>query len=70
VIVAGIEELLHVSPDGGNGSPELAIFLGLVAVAVIAASLSVRLERRHRPCFLLDLIRSIIAGIVGLSDQQ
>jgi hypothetical protein len=44
-----IEKLLHIAPDGGNGSLELAIFLGLLAVVVIAASASVLCRPNTRP---------------------
>ena len=40
-----IETLLTVEPDGGDGSTEWALVLGLVAVAVVSAALA---GREHR----------------------
>lgn len=42
-----IEKVFHVSPDGGNGFVELAIYLALFAVVAAAVS-GVRSARRWR----------------------
>jgi hypothetical protein len=43
-----IERLFHISPDGGNGSLELAIFVALVTVVAAAVSAGTRFARRRR----------------------
>jgi hypothetical protein len=45
-----IEKVLHVSPDGGNGSLELLLYLGLSVVAFLAVRgvALVRTRRRRR----------------------
>jgi hypothetical protein len=45
-----IERALHVSPDGGNGSVELLIYLvlSLVAFLVVTGALRLRARRRRR----------------------
>ena len=46
-----IEQVLHVSPDGGNGSFELLIYLVLSVVAFLAvtgAAARSRARRRRR----------------------
>ena len=43
-----IEQLLHVSPDGGNGTVELAIYIVLVAFLASTVTLArTRLHKRH-----------------------
>jgi hypothetical protein len=42
-----IERLFHVSPDGGNGMTELAIYVVVIAVIVLSAA-RVRQTRRRR----------------------
>lgn len=43
-----IERTLHVSPDGGNGSIELLIFLVLSLVVFLAVTGALRLRARRR----------------------
>jgi len=43
-----IEKVLHVSPDGGNGSLELVIFLVLSVVALLAVTGAVARSRAWR----------------------
>jgi hypothetical protein len=43
-----IEKVLHVSPDGGNGSLEVLIYLVLSAVALLAINRAFRVRARRR----------------------
>lgn len=43
-----IEKVLHVSPDGGNGSLELVIFLVLSVVAFLAVTRAVARSQARR----------------------
>ena len=43
-----IERLFHISPDGGNGSLELAIFIAVVTLAGAALAGGRRIARRRR----------------------
>lgn len=40
-----IEQLFHVSPDGGSGALELVIVLFVLACPIVAAALRRRLSR-------------------------
>ena len=43
-----IERLLHVSPDGGNGTVEVVIFLVVATVAALSVGRAYRLVRARR----------------------
>ena len=43
-----IEKLIGISPDGGDGSLELLILLGVIALGVALGLLVVRRSRRSR----------------------
>jgi hypothetical protein len=43
-----IEQIFHLSPDGGNGSTELLFALAAAGIVVLAASAWVRRHRRSR----------------------
>ena len=42
-----IEKVFHVSPDGGNGTVEFAIFLVLITVVTLSLNAVVRAARRR-----------------------
>jgi hypothetical protein len=43
-----IEQLLHVSPDGGDGTVELVVYIVLVAFLASTVTLArMRLQKRH-----------------------
>ncbi|MFL5938569.1 MAG: hypothetical protein ACJ744_16545 [Gaiellaceae bacterium] len=43
-----IEKVLHVSPDGGNGSLELLLYLVVSIVAFLAVTGAARVRARRR----------------------
>ena len=43
-----VEKVLHVSPDGGNGSVELLLYLILSVVALLAIDRALRVRARRR----------------------
>jgi hypothetical protein len=55
-----IERLLHISPDGGNGSSEFLI-IGTIIFAVIITAMTVR---RH------DLLRTLMRYLEQLGNRE
>jgi len=47
LLVDWIEKVFHVSPDGGNGTVEFAIFLVLITVVTLSLNAVVRAARRR-----------------------
>ena len=43
-----IEQLLHISPDGGNGAVEFVVYVVLVTVASLTGGAGWRLRRARR----------------------
>jgi hypothetical protein len=55
-----IERLLHISPDGGNGSSEFLIIASIILAVVIVAMT----VRRH------DLLRTIMRYLEQLGNRE
>jgi hypothetical protein len=43
-----IERLLHISPDGGNGTVEFVVYVTLVTIASLTGRAGWRLRRARR----------------------